>query len=302
MPAVLHEPAPSALDVFDRRGRSRAAGDRHRGTVQVPGRRRGRAVGGERRGRDRDAGLGEHGVRPAGARAAAKRGAARPDRADADRARRERGRPPVRNRRGVRPQRELHRRALHRVGRRHRRRRVRGAGQLPRGAAWSTPWRRRSAPARHARRPLVAALAAGQREAATSAASRARRWWCSSPAAATAASTTATWTCASTTTQRRSTSSRGCSSCTSCTTSPPHRKTCSRSTTRSAARSSRSWCAPARYRPGAAAYDDAARAALVAFMHVENLENRVRDDRTIDRQTLDYLRKHATSHEHTMSP
>jgi uncharacterized Ntn-hydrolase superfamily protein len=37
-------------------------------------------------------------------------------------------------------------------------------------------------------------------------------------------------------------------------------------------------------------YDDRARDALVAFMHVENLENRVRDDGAIDRQTLDYLR------------
>jgi uncharacterized Ntn-hydrolase superfamily protein len=41
---------------------------------------------------------------------------------------------------------------------------------------------------------------------------------------------------------------------------------------------------------GHAGFDDAARAALVAFMHVENLENRVRDDGAIDRQTLDYLR------------
>ena len=45
------------------------------------------------------------------------------------------------------------------------------------------------------------------------------------------------------------------------------------------------------------AYDDAeapfgerARTALVDFMHVENLENRVRTDGTIDVQTLDYLR------------
>ncbi|HEY6234691.1 MAG TPA: DUF1028 domain-containing protein [Candidatus Elarobacter sp.] len=38
------------------------------------------------------------------------------------------------------------------------------------------------------------------------------------------------------------------------------------------------------------AFDDDARAALVSFMHVENLENRVRSDGTIDRQTLDYLR------------
>ena len=37
-------------------------------------------------------------------------------------------------------------------------------------------------------------------------------------------------------------------------------------------------------------FDDEARAALVSFMHVENLENRVRADGTIDRQTLDYLR------------
>ncbi|HTW84017.1 MAG TPA: DUF1028 domain-containing protein [Candidatus Sulfotelmatobacter sp.] len=40
---------------------------------------------------------------------------------------------------------------------------------------------------------------------------------------------------------------------------------------------------------GASAYDQRARDALVALMHVENLENRVRDDGTIDRQTLDYL-------------
>jgi uncharacterized Ntn-hydrolase superfamily protein len=39
-------------------------------------------------------------------------------------------------------------------------------------------------------------------------------------------------------------------------------------------------------------FDDAAREALVSFMHVENLENRVRADRTIDRQTLSYLRSH----------
>jgi uncharacterized Ntn-hydrolase superfamily protein len=48
-------------------------------------------------------------------------------------------------------------------------------------------------------------------------------------------------------------------------------------------------------RIGAVAHDegpfgDAARDALIAFMHVENLENRVRADGTIDRQTIDYLR------------
>jgi len=37
-------------------------------------------------------------------------------------------------------------------------------------------------------------------------------------------------------------------------------------------------------------FDAPAQAALVAFMHVENLENRVRDDGRIDRQTLNYLR------------
>jgi len=41
------------------------------------------------------------------------------------------------------------------------------------------------------------------------------------------------------------------------------------------------------------AFDDGARAALIAFMHVENLENRVRPDGRIDRQTLEYLRAHA---------
>jgi uncharacterized Ntn-hydrolase superfamily protein len=40
-------------------------------------------------------------------------------------------------------------------------------------------------------------------------------------------------------------------------------------------------------------YDERAQAALVSFMHVENLENRVRTDGTIDRQTLDYLRSFA---------
>ncbi len=38
------------------------------------------------------------------------------------------------------------------------------------------------------------------------------------------------------------------------------------------------------------AFDERARTALVAFMHIENLENRVRDDGRIDRQTLAYLR------------
>ena len=42
--------------------------------------------------------------------------------------------------------------------------------------------------------------------------------------------------------------------------------------------------------PGHGAFDARAREALVAFMHVENLENRVRDDGFIDRQTRDYLR------------
>ncbi len=37
-------------------------------------------------------------------------------------------------------------------------------------------------------------------------------------------------------------------------------------------------------------YDERVHAALVAYMHVENLENRVRADGAIDRQTLDYLR------------
>jgi uncharacterized Ntn-hydrolase superfamily protein len=39
-------------------------------------------------------------------------------------------------------------------------------------------------------------------------------------------------------------------------------------------------------------YDEQAHAALVAFMHLENLENRVRNDGSIDRQTLEYLRNH----------
>jgi uncharacterized Ntn-hydrolase superfamily protein len=42
--------------------------------------------------------------------------------------------------------------------------------------------------------------------------------------------------------------------------------------------------------PGHPGFDDAARAALVRFMHVENLENRVRADGRIDRPTLGYLR------------
>jgi uncharacterized Ntn-hydrolase superfamily protein len=42
-------------------------------------------------------------------------------------------------------------------------------------------------------------------------------------------------------------------------------------------------------------FDEEARTALVSFMHVENLEERVRDDGTIDRQTLDYLREFKAS-------
>jgi uncharacterized Ntn-hydrolase superfamily protein len=42
--------------------------------------------------------------------------------------------------------------------------------------------------------------------------------------------------------------------------------------------------------PRSDGFDDTAREALIAFMHVENLENRVRADGTIDRQTLAYLR------------
>jgi len=42
--------------------------------------------------------------------------------------------------------------------------------------------------------------------------------------------------------------------------------------------------------PQYVAFDETARAALVSFMHVENLENRVREDGSIDRQTLGYLR------------
>jgi uncharacterized Ntn-hydrolase superfamily protein len=41
---------------------------------------------------------------------------------------------------------------------------------------------------------------------------------------------------------------------------------------------------------GGSTYDATTRAALVHFMHRENLEDRVRSDDTIDRQTLGYLR------------
>ncbi len=46
------------------------------------------------------------------------------------------------------------------------------------------------------------------------------------------------------------------------------------------------------YADAAAPFDERARAALVDFMHVENLENRVRTDGAIDVQTLDYLRSY----------
>lgn len=39
-----------------------------------------------------------------------------------------------------------------------------------------------------------------------------------------------------------------------------------------------------------ASYDERAQLALISFMHAENLEDRVRNDGTIDRQTLEYLR------------
>jgi uncharacterized Ntn-hydrolase superfamily protein len=44
--------------------------------------------------------------------------------------------------------------------------------------------------------------------------------------------------------------------------------------------------------PAGATYGEAAAAALVTFMHRENLENRIRADGAIDRQTLDYLRRY----------
>jgi uncharacterized Ntn-hydrolase superfamily protein len=43
--------------------------------------------------------------------------------------------------------------------------------------------------------------------------------------------------------------------------------------------------------PPRSRYDNTAQTALVQFMHRENLENRVRTDNAIDRQTLDYLRR-----------
>jgi hypothetical protein len=42
---------------------------------------------------------------------------------------------------------------------------------------------------------------------------------------------------------------------------------------------------------GPARFDPAANDALVRFMHRENLEERVRDDGRIDKQTLNYLRR-----------
>jgi hypothetical protein len=44
------------------------------------------------------------------------------------------------------------------------------------------------------------------------------------------------------------------------------------------------------YDDAEAPFDERARTALIDFMHVENLENRVRTDGTIDIQTRDYLR------------
>ena len=75
----------------------------------------------------------------------------------------------------------------------------------------------------------------------------------------------------------------------------PNRTTCSRSTARSARRSPARWPGSAhltapRSKTRAGGYDERVRGALVAYMHVENLENRVRTDGAIDRQTLDYLR------------
>jgi uncharacterized Ntn-hydrolase superfamily protein len=45
--------------------------------------------------------------------------------------------------------------------------------------------------------------------------------------------------------------------------------------------------------PKGAGFDQKAKDALVEYMHRENLEDRVRTDGTIDRQTLEYLRSHA---------
>jgi uncharacterized Ntn-hydrolase superfamily protein len=50
-------------------------------------------------------------------------------------------------------------------------------------------------------------------------------------------------------------------------------------------------CKAGRLQPGAR-FDDTAQRALVEFMHTENLEDRVRTDGSIDRQTLGYLRSY----------
>jgi uncharacterized Ntn-hydrolase superfamily protein len=52
--------------------------------------------------------------------------------------------------------------------------------------------------------------------------------------------------------------------------------------------------AKAREIPAGSSFDGNARKALVSFMHRENLEDRVRDDGCIDRQTLEYLRSFAS--------
>ncbi|HXW51007.1 MAG TPA: DUF1028 domain-containing protein, partial [Candidatus Acidoferrales bacterium] len=46
--------------------------------------------------------------------------------------------------------------------------------------------------------------------------------------------------------------------------------------------------------PAKSTYDERAAAALLQFMHRENLEDRVRNDGTIDQQTLGYLRRFVT--------
>ena len=108
------------------------AADGRRGGIEVPGRRRRRAVARGRGRRDRDAGAREHALRAGRPRAPA-RGRRAPARRStpcwpADPGPR---RPPGRHRRRARPRRDAHRAELHGLGGRPHRPRLRRAGQHP---------------------------------------------------------------------------------------------------------------------------------------------------------------------------
>ena len=184
-----------------------------RDAVEVPRRRLGRAVGGAARGCDRNPVLRQSALRAGRARAPRDGPLGRRGRRAADGGRRRARTAAARHRRRRRPRRDVHRLGVPRLGRRARRRRLRGTGQHPR---LGRDGRR---PGEHLRRPPRAGRSRSgcstasrppRRRAETGAASSPLRCSWSSATAATRACRTRSSTSGSTTTSARSRSYGAC--------------------------------------------------------------------------------------------